>query len=245
MPPGTGSARRPPPARPVALAVLAAVALCLAVVAAGTLGPVPRDARDAVAPPAPALSSPPVPADVPTASPATGGTPRADEVRVEISPQVLLVVGLGLAAALVVRLLLMLGRRDVGTGPGPGPDVGRRAAPGVPGLPAGLARTAREQAATLRRADPRSSGDAVVACWLRLEDVAARAGRRRRPSQTPTQFTVGVLERVTDDRDAVAELLGLYHRARFGSRPLPDDAAARAAAALTRIAGPAPPGDDA
>ena len=79
----------------------------------------------------------------------------------------------------------------------------------------------------------------------RLEDVAARAGRRRRPSQTPTQFTVGVLERVTDDRDAVAELLGLYHRARFGSRPLPDDAAARAAAALTRIAGPAPPGDDA
>jgi hypothetical protein len=219
--------------------VLATAALCLAVVAAGTLGPAPRDVRATVAPPAPPSPSLPPPT-IPTTTPATGGEPREKPVRVEVSPQVLLVVGLGLVVALVVRLFMALARRRAGgRGGAAEPDVGRRA--GVPpGLSDGLARTARDEARTLRRADPRSSRDAVVSCWLRLEDVAADAGRRRRPAQTPTQFTAGVLERVTDDRDAVAELLGLYHRARFGSRPLPDDAAVRAADALTRIAGAAP-----
>lgn len=83
---------------------------------------------------------------------------------------------------------------------------------------------------------PGRGGDAVVACWVLLEDAAARVGTPRGAPQTPTEFTADLLTEHQSDRAAVETLLQLYHQARFGSEPLPDEAAQIAGAALRRIA---------
>lgn len=85
-------------------------------------------------------------------------------------------------------------------------------------------------------APPGRAGDAVVACWVLLEDAAARAGTPRGVANTPTEFTADLLTEHQPDQDAVATLLRLYHRARFGSQPMPDEAAREAGDALRRIA---------
>ena len=68
--------------------------------------------------------------------------------------------------------------------------------------------------------------DAIISAWLMLEEAAAGAGVRRRPSQTPTEFALTVLERTAADSAATKRLLGLYRRARFSRDPsTPDDVA--------------------
>lgn len=57
--------------------------------------------------------------------------------------------------------------------------------------------------------------DAVLRAWVALEDAAEQTGLPRLPSATPTEFTVEVIVATEADIDAVHELLGLYHRARF------------------------------
>ena len=57
--------------------------------------------------------------------------------------------------------------------------------------------------------------DAVLRAWVALEEAAAQTGLPRLPSATPTEFTVEVIVATEADIDAVHELLGLYHRARF------------------------------
>lgn len=84
-------------------------------------------------------------------------------------------------------------------------------------------------------AGPGRASDVVVACWVLLEQAAASAGTPRAAPQTPTEFTAAVLAEHRADRSAVATLLGLYHEARFGAAPLPDEAAATAAGALQAI----------
>jgi hypothetical protein len=79
------------------------------------------------------------------------------------------------------------------------------------------------------------ASDAVIAAWLALEEAASASGVRRDPAQTPTEFTVAVLERTDADPDAASELLGLYHRARFSHHvigPVEVDRAARCLGAL-------------
>ncbi|MEX0705119.1 MAG: DUF4129 domain-containing protein [Nitriliruptoraceae bacterium] len=78
--------------------------------------------------------------------------------------------------------------------------------------------------------------DAVVSAWLALEEAAATSGVRRRPAQTPTEFTVGVLERTRADADATTELLALYHRARFSRAAVGPADVASASDCFTRIA---------
>lgn len=78
--------------------------------------------------------------------------------------------------------------------------------------------------------------DAVVACWVLLEQTAERVGTPRAASATPTEFTVRLLREHDADPRAVATLLDLYHEARFGTSPLPESASAGAAEALRRIA---------
>jgi hypothetical protein len=80
--------------------------------------------------------------------------------------------------------------------------------------------------------------DAVIRCWLALEDTAAQAGAARLPAQTPTEFTLTLLAEYNADEAATAQLLRLYHRARFGSRashPLGHEAVQEARGALARI----------
>ncbi|WP_053205864.1 DUF4129 domain-containing protein [Jiangella muralis] len=92
---------------------------------------------------------------------------------------------------------------------------------------AGLREGARSAATALAGPAPDAAA-AVVAAWLALESAAAGSGAPRDPAQTPTEFTAALLRRHHADEDAVATLLGLYHRARFAARPDlgPDDVAA-------------------
>lgn len=84
-------------------------------------------------------------------------------------------------------------------------------------------------------AGPGEASDAVVACWVILEQAAASAGTPREAPQTPTEFTTTVLAEHRADRAAVSTLLALYHEARFGRTALPDEAASAAAVALRII----------
>jgi hypothetical protein len=120
--------------------------------------------------------------------------------------------------------------------------MGRRRDPAGPDVPspaitvAAALRDATELA--IFEAEAARAGeatDAVIASWVILEEAAASAGTPREAPQTPTEFTASVLAGHHADPVAVRTLLGLYHEARFGQTPLPDEAAAAAAAALRTI----------
>lgn len=98
-------------------------------------------------------------------------------------------------------------------------------------------RDASQQAAQSIEAVPSGDAtDAVVACWVLLEQTAERVGSPRASAATPTEFTVALLRGHDADPRAVGTLLDLYHQARFGTSPLPESASGSAAEALRRIA---------
>ncbi len=146
---------------------------------------------------------------------------------------------LALAAALAVVLVVaalwpgmraLLTRRRT---PAP-PPVAGAVDPGLAGLADRLRAGVDEAGAGLR--DPaRTSSDAVIACWLGLEEAAARTGTVRAAWQTPSEFTTTLL--ITHDADPAAcgELLDLYQRARFGHEHLGPQDTTAAATALDRI----------
>jgi hypothetical protein len=104
---------------------------------------------------------------------------------------------------------------------------------------AAVRRAVRKASDVLTRpVPPGQERDAVIRCWLALEDAAAQAGTARLPAQTPSEFTVTLLAEHDADEAATAQLLRLYHRARFGSpgsRPLDQHAVQEARGALARI----------
>jgi len=75
----------------------------------------------------------------------------------------------------------------------------------------------------------------IVACWVLLEETAAKAGIPRLPSETATELVVRFLHTLDVDPRPVATLAGLYHEARFSSHELPADARTRAEQALAGI----------
>lgn len=220
------------------LAAAAAVVLALAVLTAGVVGPAPREPTPRVAVD---TAPPPVRSPAPSVRQVPPPQEQAARFTLEVPAGQVMIVGLVLALALVTAILIRLrrSRADDEGAPGAVPPV-RPAEPGNVLLPdLGPLQGAVEDAVLrLAGAGPASSQDAVIACWLRLEEGAAAAGAARRPAQTPTEFTAAVLAAATGPGDAgiaVHELLRLYHQARFGSRPLDDDAAERASTALDRI----------
>lgn len=107
--------------------------------------------------------------------------------------------------------------------------------PGVaqPDLPALRAAVAGADLLVRRRVPPT---EAVVAAWVHLEDAAGRSGVPRKRTQTPTEFTVDVLDRTPVDPAATRALLALYLRARFGDDPMTTRDVATALAALETLA---------
>ena len=89
--------------------------------------------------------------------------------------------------------------------------VGQEAAPDLPTLRRGLA-LASEALET-----DRTPSDAIVRAWVGLQEAAEDSGVRRRPAETPTEFTTRVFTAVDADRDAADTLLTLYLRVRFGT----------------------------
>lgn len=77
--------------------------------------------------------------------------------------------------------------------------------------------------------------DAVVAAWVALEEGAVQLDAGRRPSQTPTEFTLDLLSRTSAEPDAVEALRQVYLAARFSTAPVTPDDVETAREALTRI----------
>jgi hypothetical protein len=101
----------------------------------------------------------------------------------------------------------------------------------LPDVAASVVEDAESQFAALAEGRPRN---AIVACWLRLEEAVASAGLPRRPSETSAEFTTRVLAGLSVDPDSVHELAHLYRVARFSTHDLGEDDRDRAVSALRR-----------
>lgn len=135
--------------------------------------------------------------------------------------------------ALALRYLAFL-RRPLAEAPSTGARLavptGAETEPDLPVLQQGVA------AAQAHLAEIREPRDAIIAAWLALEDAAQRSGIIRRPAQTPSEFTAGVLARTSADPQATSRLLHLYHRARFGTAPPEPADVAAASVCLGEVA---------
>lgn len=165
--------------------------------------------------------------DLPTPPPQTAPPPPPPEAASGASGQgrsltiVLVVIAVAVLVALVVvvaRVLRRLVRErrpqpvDDDVTPGRAADVDLGVA--VPALAQGVHAARRE----LARDVP--AGDAVIAAWVALERSAQRSGVVRDPAQTPTEFTVALLDATRADPAATRGLLDVYLLARFSRHPL-------------------------
>lgn len=80
--------------------------------------------------------------------------------------------------------------------------------------------------------DPRR---AVIACWVRLEQVAATVGTPRSPSDTSTDLVARLLTEHRISAPVLDQLAGLYRAARFAPSEVPGSMRDLARAALGRI----------
>jgi hypothetical protein len=95
-----------------------------------------------------------------------------------------------------------------------------------------MVRDADQQLALLLDGSPRNG---IVACWHRFEVQAEAAGFGREPWETSAEFTLRVLDVVSANERAVAELSVLYREARFSDHELAESARTAAVEALERI----------
>ena len=77
--------------------------------------------------------------------------------------------------------------------------------------------------------------DAIVACWVRLEEEVTAAGLKEDRSRTSSEVVAEVLAEHDVDAVALAELASLYREARFSEHALTEAHRARARDALTTV----------
>jgi hypothetical protein len=87
----------------------------------------------------------------------------------------------------------------------------------------------------LARIDTGVATDAVIACWVALEDAAAGAGLPRDQSETPAEFIVRVLGVGGISEGQLVRLGELYREARYSTHGSSESARAEARAALLRL----------
>lgn len=87
----------------------------------------------------------------------------------------------------------------------------------------------------LARIDSGLATDAVIACWVALEEAAASAGVPRDPSETPAEFTVRVLGIGGISEGQLVRLGELYREARYSTHGSSEQARTEARAALLRL----------
>src|SRR5699024_9377457 len=106
--------------------------------------------------------------------------------------------------------------------------------PGVPLPDVGEAvrEDAEEQHAALHAGAPRN---AIVACWVRLEDAVVSAGLTVRGSETSTELTQRVLATYLVDDAALVRLAALYREARFSRHDITEAMRAEAVEALEEL----------
>jgi hypothetical protein len=135
-----------------------------------------------------------------------------------------------LIVAIVVTVLLMVARELWRRRPVPVDEP----APGavVETLPEVLLEGAGARMQGLETGTPT---DAIVACWVRLEEEVAAAGLKEDRSRTSTEVVADVLGEHDVDAQALAELAALYREARFSEHELTEAHRARARDALTTV----------
>lgn len=116
-------------------------------------------------------------------------------------------------AAFFIVLLLRRRRSTVGLGP----ILGHAPQEPVPDVHGVLIEAGAESADALAAGTPRN---AIVACWVRLQDAVAECGLRRDPSETSVELTQRVLGAYLVDADAITSLAALYREARFSTHDL-------------------------
>jgi hypothetical protein len=84
----------------------------------------------------------------------------------------------------------------------------------------------------LLRGSPRN---AIVRCWVRLEQAVAAAGIAPRPSETSLEFTTRVLAAMTVDDGSLRRLGALYREARFSRHELGEPQRRAAIESLTEL----------
>jgi hypothetical protein len=87
----------------------------------------------------------------------------------------------------------------------------------------------------LAQIDTGTASDAVIACWVALEEAAASAGVPRDPSETPAEFTVRVLGVGGISEPELIRLGELYREARYSTHGSSEPARTEARAALLRL----------
>ena len=178
-------------------------------------------------------------------SPTPSGTPRESDIDRELKAEhhnsVLRLFGILLLVALAIVALWLLHRawrRAVEAWrsrrrPPPRPDhVDFDVLDAPDQLAEEMGRDAQWQRELLLTGTPRNG---IVAAWDRFELQAANVGLGRLQWETPTEFTLRVLDAVHADQPAVSTLAGLYHEARFSSHELSEERRAVALAALGDI----------
>jgi hypothetical protein len=80
--------------------------------------------------------------------------------------------------------------------------------------------------------DPRR---AVIACWVRLEQVAASAGTPRQPADSPTDLVTRLLAEHAVDAAALAGFAEVYREARYATHVVDERMRGQARGALERL----------
>jgi hypothetical protein len=188
----------------------------------------PRTASGTVTPaPPPSSSFSPPTATTPT----TGPFSDLDQLPM-LPPAViaaiqLLVAGIGLW---VLFLLLRYAWRNIPRMSSR--SVPRRALRALPALPDELVESAAARLALLREGEPRN---AIVACWVDLEDSASAAGLPRHPAETSAEYTIRVLHTWDIAPAALGGLAELYREARYSRHPVTEAHRTRAIEQLTAV----------
>jgi hypothetical protein len=73
---------------------------------------------------------------------------------------------------------------------------------------------------------------AIIACYARMERALDRAGSARRLAETPFEYLVRVLERITANGPAARALTELFERAKFSVEPMGEEEKQQAIEAL-------------
>lgn len=142
-----------------------------------------------------------------------------------------IVWGLKLAiVAIVITVLFMVARELWRRRPGPAAPEAPTAT--IDTLPEVLLEGAGARLEHLATGAPT---DAIVACWVRLEDEVTAAGLKEDRSRTSTEVVADVLGEYDVDAEALAELAALYREARFSEHALTEAHRARARDALTTV----------
>lgn len=144
----------------------------------------------------------------------------------------LLVWSIFLAFAAGVAWLLVQLWRNRWHRPARPEDVEFDVLPQVEAVAEALTQDATAQLAAMGEGSARN---AIVRCWLRLEEVIAQAGLPRHGWETSAEFTVRILKRLDLDPRSIGELSRLYGEARFSEHELDETARTAARSALEQL----------